>query len=79
MDFNRSTVMAAIASPPPFELIDEDACARAIGMSASWLAKDRRGKRLIPFYRVGGAVRYDPARVREALAAQEHGGGRHGH
>lgn len=55
-------------------LVDEHAAARAIGLSVSWLRKDRRNKRLIPFARLGGAVRYDMERVREAVHRLEEGG-----
>lgn len=54
--------------------VDEQTCASAIGMSIHWLRKDRRGARLVPFYRLGDRVLYDLTRVREALAATEEGG-----
>ena len=54
--------------------VDEKAAAEAIGMSVFWLQKDRQTNKHIPFYRVGGRVRYDLARVREALLALEEGG-----
>ena len=54
--------------------VDEVEAAKAIGMSVHFLRKDRRDKRLIPFYRIGDCVRYDLGRVREALAALEEGG-----
>lgn len=54
--------------------VDEHTTAAAIGMSVHWLRKDRRGKRLVPFFRMGGAIRYDLQRVREALARLEEGG-----
>ena len=54
--------------------VDEAACATAIGMSVHWLRKDRRGARLIPFYRLGDRVLYNLTRVQEALAAREEGG-----
>jgi hypothetical protein len=54
--------------------IDERQCAQAIGMSVHWLRKDRRTKRLIPFIRIGTAVRYNIERVREAFAEMEEGG-----
>lgn len=54
--------------------VDETALAVAIGMSVAFLRKDRRTKRLLPFYRLGGAIRYDLTRVRESLAALEEGG-----
>jgi hypothetical protein len=56
--------------------VDERAAARALGMSVGWLRKDRYDKRLIPFFRLGGRVRYDLDRVRASLAAREEGGHR---
>lgn len=53
--------------------VDEATAAMAIGMSIHFLRNDRRTKRLIPFYRIGDCIRYDLARVREALAAMEEG------
>ena len=55
-------------------LVNEHACAEAIGMSVFFLRKDRRTKRCVPFVRLGTSVRYNLERVREALAAQEEGG-----
>lgn len=54
--------------------VDEKQAAAAINMSVGFLRKDRQTKRLIPFYRIGGSIRYDLNRVREALAAVEEGG-----
>ena len=54
--------------------VSESEIATAIGMSVHFLRKDRRGRRLIPFYRIGDSVRYDLTRVREALRAMEEGG-----
>lgn len=48
--------------------------AAAIGMSVDFLRKDRSGKRIIPFFRIGKAIRYNPQRVNEALASLEEGG-----
>jgi hypothetical protein len=56
--------------------VDETEAAKAIGMSVHFLRKDRRTKRLIPFFRIGDCIRYDLGRVREALAAVEEGGTR---
>jgi hypothetical protein len=61
----------------PFTIaVDETQLAKAIGMSVHFLRKDRREKRQIPFYRVGGSIRYNLDRVRHALAACEEGGAR---
>lgn len=58
----------------PIIAITEYQLAQCIGMSVHWLRKDRRGKRLLPFYKLGDAVRYDLERVRQALRATEEGG-----
>lgn len=54
--------------------VDEHEAARALGLSVHTLRKDRINARRIPFYKIGGTIRYDLARVREALAAYEQGG-----
>ncbi|KWW37658.1 hypothetical protein [Cupriavidus metallidurans] len=54
--------------------VTETEAAKAIGMSVYFLQRDRIGKRLIPFYRIGNQVRYNLDRVREALDALEEGG-----
>jgi hypothetical protein len=48
--------------------------AEAIGASVNWVRKDRRTKRLLPFYRIGGLIRYNHQRVLESLAPMEEGG-----
>jgi hypothetical protein len=60
----------------PLAVDDEHAAAKAIGMSVAWLRKDRRTARRIPYYKLGGCVRYNLDRVRESLAALEEGGQR---
>ncbi len=61
---------------PEFQVIGvtEFDLAESIGMSVEFLRKDRSGKRLIPFYRIGASIRYNPTRVIEALARLEVGG-----
>lgn len=56
--------------------VNEFVCAEDIGMSVHFLRKDRKhtGKKLIPFIKIGGAVRYDMDRVHDALRAMQHGG-----
>ena len=54
--------------------VDEHEAAAALGLSVHTLRKDRQHDRRIPYYKIGSAVRYDLGRVREALAALEHGG-----
>lgn len=56
------------------QLVDEFACAKALGLSVGTLRKDRQSDRRIPFFKIGTSVRYDLERVREALAAFEQGG-----
>jgi len=56
-----------------FGLTDHE-IARAIGASVDWVRKDRLTRRLLPFYKVGSMVRYNPQRVLEALANLEEGG-----
>ncbi|MDT3679861.1 MAG: hypothetical protein ROZ64_13620 [Burkholderiaceae bacterium] len=54
--------------------VDEFAIARALDMSVHFLRKDRQTERRIPYFKIGGSVRYDLQRVREALARMEQGG-----
>jgi hypothetical protein len=54
--------------------VGEGEAAQAIGMSVFFLRKDRRTKRLIPFYRIGDRILYDLDRVRIALLMLEEGG-----
>lgn len=54
--------------------VDEFAVAEAIGVSVHFLRKDRQTARRLPFYKLGGCVRYDLNRVREALSRMEEGG-----
>ena len=42
--------------------------------STASVRKDRRGKRILPFCRIGGRVKYNLETVRAALAAIEEGG-----
>lgn len=62
------------SSSPAVIAVDERACAAAIGMSLTWLRRDRRTKRLIPYARLGGSIRYNLDRVRDAIARLEEGG-----
>ena len=52
----------------------EDVIAEEMDLSLAFLRADRRGKRLIPFYKIGSSVRYNINRVREAIATHEVGG-----
>jgi hypothetical protein len=62
------------ANETPRIAVGEGEAARAIGMSVFFLRKDRRTKRLIPFYRIGDRILYDLNRVRMALLTLEEGG-----
>jgi hypothetical protein len=55
-------------------LHDEGELAEALKISIHWLRKDRRTKRIVPFFRIGTAVRYDLEHVRAALSRLECGG-----
>jgi hypothetical protein len=53
---------------------DDVQLAELIGLSVSFLRKDRRADRAIPFMRIRGRILYDLGRVRAALLALEEGG-----
>jgi hypothetical protein len=55
-------------------IVDDKTIADLLGMSLPWVRKDRRTKRLLPFFRLGGRVRYDVPTVRKALLARTEGG-----
>jgi len=55
-------------------LLSETELAPLIGMSLSFLRRDRRTARLIPFIKLGDRVLYDMDRVKEALRTLEVGG-----
>jgi hypothetical protein len=59
-------------------LVDENEAAAMLGVSVSFMRKDRRTKRLIPFVKLGVRVLYSPERVQRALHALEEGGQRSG-
>lgn len=54
--------------------VGEHEVAAALGLSVHTLRKDRTAARRIPFYKIGGSVRYNLDRVRETLTALEVGG-----
>ncbi len=58
----------------PVLAVSEFDCAKATGMSVSFLRKDRIGKQLIPYIKVGKRVLYDLAQVRCALRNMQTGG-----
>jgi tRNA G10 N-methylase Trm11 len=55
-------------------VVDENTMAKQLNMSVHFLRKDRRGSRLVPYFRIGGSIRYSVARVQAALAELEEGG-----
>ena len=59
---------------PTRTALTEQEIAAELGLSVSWVQHDRTGKRLLPYYRIGGRIRYNLARVLQALAAMEEGG-----
>ena len=54
--------------------LNEKQAAAQLNISVFWLRKDRRTKRIIPFYRIGDLVRYDLETVRQSLLARTEGG-----
>jgi hypothetical protein len=75
MDHRMANTSTAFEEPEPrYQLVDEHAVARALGKSVSWVRKDRRGKRIIPFIPLGGSIRYDLERIFAVLAGMEEGG-----
>lgn len=65
-----------VVAPSPADrlgLTDVEIAAE-LGTSVTWVRHDRRGARVLPFYKMGGLVRYNRARVLQALAAVEEGG-----
>jgi hypothetical protein len=76
IDRSRTQRQQSAEKTKAFEVIgvSEFDIAESIGMSVEFLRKDRSGKRLIPFYRIGKSIRYSPHRVIQALATLEEGG-----
>jgi hypothetical protein len=60
----------------PDQAVDDHAVALALDLSVHTVRKDRQKLQRIPFYKINGSVRYNLARVFEAMAAYEHGGPR---
>lgn len=58
---------------PPF--VDTLVMARKLSVSPSFLQKDRKGARRIPFIQLGDRCLYEPAAVFEAVRAMSVGGG----
>lgn len=62
------------ATTPSRLVVDEFAVAEALSLSVHTVRKDRQHDRRIPFFKIGGAVRYNLDRVRAALLEMECGG-----
>jgi prophage regulatory protein len=60
----------------PRLLVTERELATSLGISVSWLQKDRAKRQLIPFVKIGDRVRYDLEEARQALKASSFGGKR---
>lgn len=56
------------------EFVDDVGLNKLFPLSVSFLRKDRRTRKRIPFLRVGTKILYSPERVRQALLALEEGG-----
>ena len=64
------------AGPAQRLLITERELATSLGISVSWLQKDRIKGQKIPFVKIGDSVRYDLDDARPALKASSTGGKR---
>jgi hypothetical protein len=56
-------------------LVPDTVLAPILGVSQSFLQKDRLGKQLIPFYKIGDRCLYSPDEALGALRAVRQGGG----
>ena len=56
------------------ELLSDEQLAPKLNVSVGFLRKDRRGKRRVPFIRLGDRCLYDLNRVHAALLNLEEGG-----
>lgn len=54
--------------------VDDKQIAELIGMSVHWVRKDRKTKRILPFFRIGDSVRYDVETVRKVFLSRMEGG-----
>lgn len=65
--------MQTIQTLPP-RAVDDKQIAELIGMSVHWVRKDRKTKRILPFFRIGDSVRYDVETVRKVFLSRMEGG-----
>lgn len=77
INFVRKHHMTPVVAHDPLGLTEKDIAAE-IKVSVSWLQHDRVTARLIPFYRIGKNIRYNKARVLDALSKLEEGGQKSG-
>lgn len=56
------------------DLLNDYEAARLLGVSRTFLQKDRIGGRRVPYIQIGRAVRYDPADLEAFKAANRRGG-----
>jgi hypothetical protein len=66
--------LTAAPSPTARIGLTEKEIAEALGLSLTWIQHDRIGRRILPYFRIGGAIRYSPERVRAALERLQEGG-----
>ena len=59
-------------------LITEAECSKRFSLSTGFLRRDRLTKQLLPFIKIGTAVRYNVAAVTNALHSFQQGGKRKG-
>ena len=64
------------AGPAQRLLLTERELATSLGISVSWLQKDRIKGQKIPFVKIGDSVRYDLDDARQALKGSSTGGKR---
>jgi hypothetical protein len=56
------------------ESLTDQEVAELVNMSVPWVRKDRRTKRILPFYRLGRSIRYDTDTVLKAMQSRMEGG-----
>jgi len=60
--------------PADLLLVSEAELARRLDVSVGFLRADRLGKRVVPFVRMGRAIRYDLAEVSKVIKGLKRGG-----
>jgi len=67
-------VALSISAQAPERLLTDDELAPLLGVTVSWLRKDRITRQQIPYVKLGDLPRYSLSRVLEALRQGERGG-----